>query len=349
MSHYPSPRWRVAVVLLRHGMPVRRADVFPYLQRLLTAFQPGTSPWRRWLRARLAAWSWRDGDLFPAEPDAGPWLTALEEKLWDQGDVRLFQAPLHDDAAMSRVVDEVVEWQADETLLLPADPFYTLTRNGHAMDAWRRLTAAAGFRKASRSLCCHPTDPLMLRALVHRIAPVLGMAALQGRPQLLIALPWGLGATDGDPAFWQAEQLARELWPLLGLQPGSVTLCQLALRGLPLPSPAIPTLNAALERFAGLAAPVILLSFTPLPAGLQGWAEKLGIRQLQLVGPGDPALEMAWQTHLVRQGRAGHQGICAGFGARQCSGDHSLCPYRSPAVFAPSAAGLQLAAMRERA
>ncbi|SNS62252.1 MULTISPECIES: hypothetical protein [unclassified Azospirillum] len=349
MSLYPSPRWRIAVVLLRHAMPAQRADVFAYLQRLLTAFQPEMPPWRRRLKARLAALRWTDSDLFPAEPDQGPWLTTLEEKLWDQGDVRLFQAPLHDDAAMGRVVDEVAAWRADETLLLPADPFYTPPRNGHAMDAWRRLTAAAGFRKANRGLCCHPTDPLMLRALVRRIAPVLETASLQGRAQLLMVLPWGLETAEGDPALWQADRLARELSPLLGLQPGRVTLCQLALPGLPLSSTSLPGLRGALEHLSGLDTPVLVLPFTPLPAGLQGWAEKAGVRHLHLVGPGDPALEMAWQTHLVRQARAGHEGICAGFGARQCPGEHSLCPYRSPAVFAPPAAGLQLAAMRERA
>ncbi len=347
MSHYPSSRWRIAVVLLGHGMPARRADLFPYLLSLLAAFRPETPLWRRRLWARLAALRWRDGDLFPAEQDQGPWLAALEEKLWDQGDVRLFQAPLYDDAVIGRVVDEVAEWQADETLLLPADPFYTPLRNGHGLAAWRRLTAAAGFRKANRSLCCHPTDPLMLRSLVSRTAPVLAKAARLGNPHLLMVFPWGYGVTPGDPAPWQAEQLAGELWPLLGLQPGAISLCQLVLPGLPLPSAGLPGLQAALEQRG--AGPVVLLSFTPLPAGLQDWAEKVGIRQLHLVGPGDPALEMAWQTHLIRQARAGHQGICAGFGARQCSGDHSLCPYRSPAVFAPSAAGLQLAAMRERA
>lgn len=349
MSLYPSPRWRIAVVLLRHAMPTQRADVFPYLQGLLTAYRPEMPPWRRRLKARLAALRWTAGDLYQAEPDIGPRLTALEEKLWDQGDVRLFQTALHDEAAMVRVAEAVAEWQADETLLLPADPFYTPPRNGYGLDAWRRLTSAAGFRKTRRGLCCHPTDPLMLRALVRRIAPVLEATSLQGHAQVLMVLPWGLGTVEGDPALWQAERLAGELSPLLGLQPGRVTLCQLALPGLSALSSSLPGLRAGLERLAGLDAPLVVLPFTPLPVGLRGWAEKAGIRQLHLVGPGDASLETDWQTHLVRQARAGQEGICAGFGARQCPAAHHRCPYRSPAVFAPPAAGLQLAAMRERA
>jgi hypothetical protein len=291
---------------------------------------------------------WREGDLFPGETDLGPLLKALEEGLWDQGDVRLFHGPLHDERALGLVVDQVMEWQADETVVLPADPFYTPPRNGHGMEAWRRLTAAAGFRKTGRGFCCHPTDPLLLRSLVGRVAPVLADAARKGQPQLALVLPWGVSMAPEDPARWQAERLLEELSPLLALSQQQVRLCQLSLRGLSKPS-ALSSLDGMLASVAAQSAPLVILPFTPLPHDLQARAEKAGIRHLHLVGPGEVGLETAWRAHLVRQARAGHEGICSGFGARLCSGSHMLCPYRSPALFAPPVAGLQLAAMRERA
>jgi ferrochelatase len=348
MSQHPSGQWRIAVVLLRHGTPTRREEIKPYLQDLLTALRPGTRPWHRGLQTSLAAMRWRAGDLFSAETEFAPVLKALEESLWDQGDVRLFQAPLYDDAALARLVDEMMEWRADETLILPVDPFFTPPRNGHGIAAWRRLTAAAGFRKASRALCCHPTDPLLLRSLVARTAPVLDEADHHGRPHLALVLPWGIAATPADPAAWQAERLAAELTTLLGLQPGQVSLCQLSLRGLSISS-RLPSLDDMLASVAASTAPLVVLPFTPLPLDLQGRVEKAGIQHFHLVGPGDIAAESAWRAHLIRQARAGHEGICSGFGAKQCSGSHTLCPYRSPAQFAAPVAGLQLAAMRERA
>jgi len=266
----------------------------------------------------------------------------------DQGDVRLFQAPLHDEMALARVVDQVVEWRADETLVLPADPFYTPPRNGHGMEAWRRLTAAAGFRKACRGLCCHPTDPLLMRSLIARVAPVLVDAGRKGLPQLVLLLPWGTGVAPEDPGLWQAERLAAELSPLLGLQPEQVQLCQLSLRGLSSPSP-LRSLDGIMAANTVGGGPLVVLPFTPVPLDLQARAEKAGIRHFHLVGQGDIGMETTWRAHLIRQARAGHEGICSGFGARQCPGSHTLCPYRSPALFARPVAGRQLAAMRERA
>jgi ferrochelatase len=348
MSQYPSGQRRIAVVLLRHGLPTRREEVQPYLQGLLAAFRPETKPWRRRLQARLAAMRWRAGDLFTGETGLDPILKALEEGLWDQGDVRLFQAPLHDEAALGRIIDQMVEWRANETLILPADPFYTPSRNGYGMEIWRRLTAAAGFRQAGRSLCCHPTDPLMLRSLIAQISPVLAKAGHGGRPQLLLVLPWGTGIAAEDPAQWQAERLAKELSSLLSLQAGQIQLCQLSLPGLKSPS-ALPLLDSSLANIKDKSAPLVILPFTPLPLNLQERLKRAAIGQFHLVMPSDLEMEATWRAHLIRQARAGHEGICSGFGARQCSARHTLCPYRSPALFVPPVAGRQLAAMHERA
>lgn len=311
---------RIALIWLPPDLPPSAPRAYRHwLQARLLA--PGTTGAAARLAAglrarrlqRLATGSW----VAPTDPHRiGP---ALEAALWDQGTVRFIVPATATAPDLALAMAEATAWRADEILLLDGDVLYSPWRQGRALEAWHQ--ASAGSSLPWRALCCHPRDPLLLRALVQRARPLLSDGA-----RLLLLAPWPLPARTGN---WQLRLLADELAALLGMAPARVSLAQLAPPGLRLPGP-VPDAATALAAMG--AGPVI-----PLP--LAEWPEDLTARLAAAAGRAtllpiplpiiDENAQVERLAALVRQLRAAPQGLCPGHGRRLCPGDHADCPLRS--------------------
>lgn len=323
---------RIALILLQAGGPAEK-PAFKAWQADMCRTQagPGLAGWLRRLQAGGAA------SLPPVMPYGLDELAfGLEQALWDQGALQVFAAPHLHPTILDPLAGAVAAWQATEMVVLPLDPFFTPWRNGAALQAWQQAVSAAGLGAlASRTLCCHPTDPMLLRALVRRLQPHLPADKAQDAvPLVLLLTPWPLGREETETGPWQARQLARELALATGLQADNIWLSQASPKGMRLGG-AVPGLDIMLRRLSGRK--VVALSVTSAPPDLQERAASAGVDLIiadQAGGLTPLADDVERLAHLVRQMRVAPPGIRAAFGRRQCASGLAACPY--PLVVDPA-------------
>lgn len=332
-----SLRDRIAVILMQPGQPAADGLVLPYLTALLTAAhpRPPSMPARPLLalRARRLARYFQLDELAAAAPETQ--ASALENALWGEGIVRVFAASLFSTPSPVAVAHDVAAFRPDRLVVVPPSPTFSGGLNGLAIQAWARAADAAGLSAPTASLCCHPTDPIVLRALASRAQDAL--ERVPGAGSLLLLAPgtsWG----EGDPLAWQMRRLAGEVGLLLGLPARRIDVARLAVPGFD--DGGLPTVEQAIRRSRAPA--LALLPLLPWPLIRADWADFMpewrelaagsGILSLTLAPPG-PAdgIDLA---PLVRQALAGRPGVCTGFGRRLCPDDHAHCPHRRMAVAA---------------
>ncbi|MGQ3047452.1 MAG: ferrochelatase [Niveispirillum sp.] len=329
-------RDRIAVVLMQPGQPAADGLVLPYLQALLAAQRqdPPSLPMRPLLglRARRMARHFLLDDL--TSPAEDPMGTELENALWGEGVVRVFTASLFAPPSPIAIAHDVAAFRPDRLVLLPPSPLFSGGLNGIALQAWDRAAKAAGLDVVASTLCCHPTDPALLRTLVTRAREVMVPG---GAGSLLLVMP-GLGWSGGDPLGWQMDRLAAELSRLLDLPAGRVDVARLDVTGFD--DAGLPTVEQAIRRTRCPALSILPLS--PWPLVRAGWGDYLdewrdlaaasGILSLTLARPA--LAEGADLAPLVRQALAGRAGVCSGFGRRLCPDTHGHCPHKRMAVAA---------------
>ncbi|WP_158659886.1 ferrochelatase [Niveispirillum cyanobacteriorum] len=329
-------RDRIAVVLMQPGQPAADGLILPYLQALLAAqrHDPPSLPLRPLLglRARRLARHFRLDDL--TSPAEDPMGTELENALWGDGVVRVFTAGLFAPPSPIAIAHDVATFRPDRLVLLPPSPLFSGGLNGIALQTWDRAAKAAGLDVVASALCCHPTDPALLRTLVIRAREVM---APGGTGSLLLVMP-GLPWSGGDPLGWQMNRLAAELSRLLDLPAGRVDVARLDVPGFD--DAGLPTVEQAIRRTRSVALSILPLS--PWPLVRAGWCDYLdewrdlasvsGILSLTLARPA--LAEGAELAPLVRQALAGREGICSGFGRRLCPDTHGQCPHKRMAVAA---------------
>lgn len=323
---------RIALILLQAGGPADKR-AFRTWQADMCRAQAGSGV-AGWLRRLQAG---KGAALQPVPPYALDDLAfGLEQALWDQGTLKVFASPHLDPAILSALAGAVAAWQATEMVVLPLDPLFTPWRNGGALQAWQQASADAGLGSLpARTLCCHPTDPMLLRALIHRLQPHLVPDKANGPlPLVMVLAPWPLGREETETGPWQARQLVRELALAAGLPADRIWLAQASPRGMRL-SGAVPGLDLALQRLAGQR--VVALGLAAMPPDLQERAAAARV-DLVIAGQGDGPLLLADDVerlaHLVRQMRVAPPGIRAAFGRRQCPSGLTDCPY--PLVVDPA-------------
>lgn len=331
-----SLRDRIAVILMQPGQPTAEGLVLPYLRALLAAARPRPPalPLRPLLglRARLLARHFVLDELAAAaeEPMAG----ALENALWGDGIVRVFSAGLFAPPSPIAIAHEVAAFKPDRLVLVPPSPLFSGGLNGTALQAWNRAAKAAGLDVPTSSLCCHPTDAALLRALSERAQEVL---APGGTGSLLLVAP-GTGWSGSDPLSWQIKRLAGELAKLLDVPAARIAAACLDVPGFD--DGSLLSVEQAIRRCRSASLAILPLSPWPLVRAqwtdLEGeWRDlgtASGILSLTLARPA--LAEGAELAPLVRQALAGRPGVCAGFGRRLCPDDHAHCPYRRMAVAA---------------
>ncbi|AUN30884.1 hypothetical protein C0V82_12020 [Niveispirillum cyanobacteriorum] len=321
---------------MQPGQPAADGLILPYLQALLAAqrHDPPSLPLRPLLglRARRLARHFRLDDL--TSPAEDPMGTELENALWGDGVVRVFTAGLFAPPSPIAIAHDVATFRPDRLVLLPPSPLFSGGLNGIALQTWDRAAKAAGLDVVASALCCHPTDPALLRTLVIRAREVM---APGGTGSLLLVMP-GLPWSGGDPLGWQMNRLAAELSRLLDLPAGRVDVARLDVPGFD--DAGLPTVEQAIRRTRSVALSILPLS--PWPLVRAGWCDYLdewrdlasvsGILSLTLARPA--LAEGAELAPLVRQALAGREGICSGFGRRLCPDTHGQCPHKRMAVAA---------------
>src|SRR5262249_20896639 len=74
----------------------------------------------------------------------------------------------------SRVtVREVAAWGPDRIVLLPLSPQFSTTTTASSLDDWRRVARQTGLTAPSTAVCCYPTEPGFIAALVASARSVL--------------------------------------------------------------------------------------------------------------------------------------------------------------------------------
>lgn len=330
-----APYARIAIVLLQPGQPTRDGCA-GYLHAMLSAGARGRGLVARALAGMRARRLRADWDNLPPLLD---WRipAGLEADLWAEGAIGLFSAGLFAGPSMMAVARDVAAWAPDDVVVLPPSPLFSGGLNGLALRQWQAASKAVGLNVPDRSLCCHPTDPLFLRALVGRAAAALRTADPLDDADLLLIMP-GLMAGTHDPLPWQLDRLAGELARLLDRDRRRV---RPAL--LPIPGYGLNGMTDVAAALSATRAPgVALLPLLPTPLIRPDWqsflphwrelAVKAGVQSVALAEAAPVQGENL--ALLVRQARAGRTGVCSGFGRRLCPADSQLCPHRRMAVAA---------------
>jgi ferrochelatase len=228
---------RVAVVLFNLGGPDRPEAVRPFLFNLFNdpAILRLPNPFRLLLahliagrRAKVAAGIYAHmGGRSPILANTEAQARALEEVLWDTGEVRCFIAmrywhPMADETALA-----VKDWDPDEVVLLPLYPQYSTTTTASSLGVWHRAAAAAGLTVPARTICCWPTEPGFIRGNANLLRWALAAAVAHGKPRILFSahgLPERV-VKAGDPYRWQCEQTVAAILAELKMQDLDWVLC----------------------------------------------------------------------------------------------------------------------------
>lgn len=197
---------RRAVVLMNLGGPDGPEAIRPFLYNLfsdpaiLRLPRPIRVPlahliaWRRTVTAR-GIYS-QLGGVSPLLENTLAQATALEASLGDEN--RCFVAMRYWHPFAAETVRAVMEWEADELVLLPLYPQYSTTTTASSLAEWQRAVTVGGLALPTRAVRSYPDAPGFIAALADLIAPYLN-----GRRDLRLlfsahGLPLRIVA-EGDP------------------------------------------------------------------------------------------------------------------------------------------------------
>lgn len=207
---------KTAVVLFNLGGPDTPDAIEPFLRNLFS--DPAILPLPAFVRRPLANMIARKrapvakeiyahiGGHSPILPQTEAQRAALEAVLGP--DYRVFIAmrcwkPFSDEAATAAKA-----WGAENVVLLPLYPQFSVTTTGSSFADWDRAAAVAGLSVPTRRICCYPTLPGFIAAVVASVRQAKRkpgvsyrlLLSAHGLPQRVI--------DRGDPYQMQVEQTA---------------------------------------------------------------------------------------------------------------------------------------------
>ncbi len=265
---------------------------------------------------------------------------ALEAALAHRGqEARTFVAmrywhPMSDETAAA-----IADWRADEIVLLPLYPQFSTTTTGSSLRAWEAAARRAGLDRPVRAICCYPTDPGFIAAVVGLIVAALDEAkALGGTARLLFSahgLPKRVIAR-GDPYQAQVEATVAAVMDRLGEAAGDHVICYQSRVGpLQWIGPAIEDeLRRAADDGIGtvVVVPTAFVSehsetLVELDIEYRALAAKLGIANYMRVATvGTTAAFIEGLADLVTGALEGSGGLASGCGGRWCAPAFAGCP-----------------------
>jgi ferrochelatase len=264
---------------------------------------------------------------------------ALEEALWDEGEVRAFIAmrywhPMSHEAAL-----DVKDWNPDEVVLLPLYPQFSTTTTASSIRVWAEAAKAAGLDRPTRTICCYPTQDGFIRSNANLVRWALAEAAGHGTPRILFSahgLPESV-VRAGDPYQWQCEQTVAAILGELGIEGLDWTLCYQSRVG---PMKWLgPSTDAEVERAGRDKVPLIVVPMTfvsehsetlvEIGEEYRELAEKNGVPHFVAVPTVMTDADfIQGLANVVRDARAGcvPGGLCSQTGTRLCPSSFKGCP-----------------------
>jgi ferrochelatase len=228
---------RLAVVLFNLGGPDQQAAVEPFLFNLFSdpAIIRLPNPWR-WLiaklisrrRAPIAREIYRHlGGGSPLLANTEAQATALQaalNKSFGEGGVavRVVIAMRYWHPQSAVVAAAVRDFAPDRVVLLPLYPQYSTTTTGSSAVAWRKAAEAVGVSAKTQLICCYPTEPGFIAAVVERTKTGIAEAMASvpgGKPRIIFSahgLPMKI-VKSGDPYVEHAAATCRAIAAGLGL------------------------------------------------------------------------------------------------------------------------------------
>ena len=136
---------------------------------------------------------------------------ALEQKLRESIDARVFVAMRYWKPFSADAIERLREANCDRLILLPLFPQYSVASTGSSMNEWRRCVARVGFDSPTALVESYFEAPLYIDSVVDRIRQALARFPAHARPHLVFSahgLPLKL-IEAGDPYQHQIEQTVR--------------------------------------------------------------------------------------------------------------------------------------------
>jgi len=230
---------RIAVVLFNLGGPDSLASVEPFLFNLFVdpAIIDLPSPIRRivarFITRRRGATAReiyaKIGGGSPLLPNTEAQAEALQRRLTDLGDVRVFCCMRYWHPMSDAVAGTVKSFDPHRIVLLPLYPQFSSTTTGSSLTAWRRSAQGVGLAVPTTLVCCYPTVAGFVDAaatLVRR-GIVEAEAGGHGRVRVLFSahgLPKKV-VDRGDPYEAQVRRTAGAIVAQLGLAGDDWTVC----------------------------------------------------------------------------------------------------------------------------
>lgn len=211
-----------AVVLFNLGGPRNQKEVYPFLKSLFADPSIIGAPWpfNQWLAALIA---WRRHKtaqkIFEALGGKSPLLEntlhqakALEDCLGDS--YRVFVMMRHAPPFFDDVIEDIVDYSPEETILLPLYPQFSTTTTGSFLNMWFEKAKKYSIGRV-RTICCYP----VLEGFVGAIADLV-----QKQLPLSPPFPWVLFCAHGlprriikkgDPYVFHVEQTMQQVMKVL--------------------------------------------------------------------------------------------------------------------------------------
>jgi protoporphyrin/coproporphyrin ferrochelatase len=284
---------KTAIILFNLGGPDSLEAVKPFLFNLFNdkAIIGAPNP-IRWLlakyisakRAPIAREIYRHlGGKSPLLEQTQDQAEALQKLLGNDFKVLIAMRYWHPFA--DQALREAKEWGAERVILLPLYPQFSTTTTGSSLKQWHQL-AADSFGE-TRTVCCYPVEPGLVRAMAAKIRVEWDQAVGQGRPRLLFSahgLPQSI-IDKGDPYQNQVEQTAAAVVAELNIADLDWAICYQSRVGPAKwigPSTEDELHRAAADKVAVIVAPVAFVSehsetLVELDIEYRHLAEKLGI------------------------------------------------------------------------
>ncbi|MCL4129516.1 UNVERIFIED_CONTAM: hypothetical protein GTU68_016434 [Idotea baltica] len=226
---------KIAVVLFNLGGPDSAEAVRPFLKNLFS--DPAiiqTPAIVRWGLSRFISrtrapsviknYAMMDaGGGSPILPETEKQAAAVESELnvaLPDDNVKTFVAMRYWHPFVKDVANDVLDWGADEVVLLPLYPQFSTTTTGSSLEEWAKC-----YRGSSKAVCCYPFEENLISAHVEQIMDAHQRAGNPENPVLLMSahgLPEKI-IEAGDPYQWQCETMGAMLaarlpadWDVIG-------------------------------------------------------------------------------------------------------------------------------------
>lgn len=336
---------RTAVVVFNLGGPDSPEAVQPFLFNLfndpLIIRQPGPI---RWLIAKLISTRRAPvakeiyghiGGRSPILEETQKQADALEQALGDGADYRVFIAMRYWKPFADKCAAEVMKFAPDRIILLPLYPQFSTTTTESFQREWKKAAKRVGLTCPSSTICCYPTEPGFIDAMVAQTK--LSLAKVTHQPNRVLFSAHGLPqkfVAAGDPYQAQVEMTVGAIVDGLGIPDLDYVICYQSRVG---PVEWLrPYTDDEIKRAGdeGKSVTVIPVAFVSehsetlveLDIEYGKLAKEVGVPEYirgATVGVNPPFIQGL--ANLVRG--APDQGLASGTGQKICSDSFSACAY----------------------